>query len=466
MYSSNHWNPDETIAALASAPGPGQRGIIRLSGTETLQLLRDFAANSPAAPEFDTRRARRYPIEIPFGETGALFPVSVHLWPGERSYTGQPSAELHTLSAPPILDWLLTKIYSLGARPAQAGEFTLRSFLSGRLSLVQAEAVLGVIDARGSQQLDVALQQLAGGVSQRMRRMRDQLLEDLADLEAGLDFVEEDIEFIDRAEFADRLRNWRSEMALLCEAAERRMHASHEPRIVLAGLPNAGKSSLFNALTGESAIISDVEGTTTDYLVGRVRIAGQTVSIFDTAGWETGRNPIGKLAQTFRESGYEQADLILWCTPADWSAAQRGQDDIHFEQTSAGPIPTLRVRTKCDRLATGDIKLDPADSFACDVTANTENGLAALNAVLSHFLSENAGQSLEFLGSTAARCRDSLFRTRSHLEEACTLAETSLGDEFLAEELRGAIQELGVVLGHVYTDDLLDRVFSKFCIGK
>ncbi|WP_013628594.1 tRNA modification GTPase [Rubinisphaera brasiliensis] len=471
MYSASDWNPDETIAALASAPGPGQRGIVRISGEETVALLNSLLEDSPNAPEFDNRRAKRYPVEICLGERGGSFPMAVHVWPGQRSYTGQPSAELHLLGAPPILDWLLGRIYKLGARPAQPGEFTLRSFLSGRLSLVQAEAVLGVIDARGNAQLDVALQQLAGGVSQRMRRMRDQLLEDLADLEAGLDFVEEDIEFIDRAEFADRLQNWQSEVALLCEAADRRMHSAEEPRIVLAGLPNAGKSSLFNALTGETAIVSDIEGTTTDYLVGRTQLTGTNVAIFDTAGWETGSNPIGELAQVFRQSGYEQADLIVWCTPADWSKDQRQADDIHFDKLASGAVPTIRVCTKTDRakaVTTTEEHEDAARNgrFTCGATATQAGGLDALKAAIAEAVSENQGQSQELLGSTAARCRDSLFRTRSHLEEACHLAETSLGDEFLAEELRGAIQELGVILGHVYTDDLLDRVFSKFCIGK
>jgi len=467
MQTSKTNSPEETIAAIASAAGAAARGIIRLSGPEVLELLRSFLSAVKPPPEIDPVSARMIEVDYPLRHSEALLPMRILIWPTSRSYTGQPSAEIHTVGSPPLLEAVLERLYQLGARPAGPGEFTLRSFLSGRISLVQAEAVLGVIDASSETDLDQALTQLAGGISPRMRKMRDQLLNDLADLEAGLDFVEEDIEFIDRKEFCSRMQALFSELERLAVAAQERMINTVQRRVVLAGLPNAGKSTLFNLLTESNAIVSEIEGTTTDYLVKEVNWNGTEIAFHDTAGWEQNvTETIGQSAQYFREEEYKTAELILWCTSSDLSESETEQDASRFRQLLKQKLPVVRLMTKIDLAPKEELPEIPNAALLCrGISANSGKGLDDLRISLLNRLNTQMDHS-EILASTASRCKDSLLRAKTHLGVAIKLLQTSSGDELIAEELRGTLHELGLILGHVYTDDLLDRVFSNFCIGK
>ncbi|MCA9067602.1 MAG: hypothetical protein KDA84_01680, partial [Planctomycetaceae bacterium] len=185
---------DDTIAALASAPGAAARGILRISGPEVRSVLARVI--NPVLAENGSRLPKRFAGEMRLGGDGSALPVHVMFWPTNRSYTGQPLGEIHTIGSPPLLEQALSVLFQTGVRPARPGEFTLRAFLAGRLDLMQAEAVLGVIDAHDHQELETALQQLGGGISGRIAEVRSDLLDLLSDLEAGLDFVEEDIEFV------------------------------------------------------------------------------------------------------------------------------------------------------------------------------------------------------------------------------------------------------------------------------
>ncbi len=466
MQTTKANSPEDTIAALASAAGASARGVIRLSGPEVLKLLGSFLSSVNPSPEIDPVSARMFEVDYPIGNSGALLPMEILIWPTSRSYTGQPSAEIHTIGSPPLLEAILERLYQLGARPAQPGEFTLRSFLSGRISLVQAEAVLEVIDANSDRDLDQALTQLAGGISPRMRKMRDQLLNDLADLEAGLDFIEEDIEFIDRSEFRNRLQELHAELERLAVAAQQRMINTVQHRVVLAGLPNAGKSTLFNLLTEGNAIVSEIEGTTTDYLVGQVNWHGTEIVFHDTAGWEQDiTDAIEQFAQQFRKEEYENAELIIWCTPSNISKFEMRQDSLRFTELLNQGLPAVRLMTKTDLSPEGKYEIDVTQMLCGGISADSQEGFDEFRDSLLSRLNRDVINS-EILGSTASRCKDSLLRAKSHLEIALELLQSLSGDELIAEELRGTLHELGLVLGHVYTDDLLDRVFSRFCIGK
>ncbi|MEX0585143.1 MAG: tRNA uridine-5-carboxymethylaminomethyl(34) synthesis GTPase MnmE, partial [Pirellulales bacterium] len=188
----------DTVAALASAPGPGGRAVVRLSGEDALKIVRHIFRPAQPGESADSQVAHRCRGSVRLSGVAVPLPADAWIWPTPRSYTGQPSVELHCVSSPPLVEALLAELYAHGARPAQAGEFTLRAFLAGRIDLLQAEAVLGVIDAADDAQLSAALSQLAGGISGRIAVLHETLLIDLADLEAGLDFVDEDIEFVDR----------------------------------------------------------------------------------------------------------------------------------------------------------------------------------------------------------------------------------------------------------------------------
>lgn len=449
---------DDTIAAAASAPGGALRSVIRLTGPGSLAAVaRVFEPIDPAVWTAASRPWRHEgTLRLPV--CALPIPAAVLVWPTSRSYTGQPAAEVHLAGSPPLVEGVLGALYANGVRPARAGEFTLRAFLAGRIDLLQAEAVLGVIDATDDAMMRSALAQLAGGISGRIARLHEQLLLDLADLEAGLDFVEEDIEFIERTEFVRRLRDGAGELQRLLTQADDRMQSRPRLRVALAGLPNAGKSTLFNALASEDrAIVSPVPGTTRDYLSACLTWKGQEIELLDTAGWSAGDGELMESAHRFRNEVLNHADVILWCAAADASESERS-GCARLQAALATRALVLRVGTKSE-LGTAGGDLDAA------VSARTGAGLRELQSLVVGRL-EGEPQRREFIGSSAARCRESLRQALSSIEAALRLAIAGEGDELIAADLRTAIDHMGQIAGRVYTDDLLDRIFSRFCIGK
>lgn len=452
---------DDTIAALASPPGPAARGILRVSGSETRRVLDElFEPDEPRRWQ-SARRAARHPGHVRLDEAGPPVPAAVHLWPTRRSYTGQPMAEVHTIGSPPLLEAILGNLHARGARPARAGEFTLRAFLAGRIDLTQAEAVLGVIDADDHAELATALKQLAGGVSGRIGEVRGDLLNLLADLEAGLDFVEDDIEFIAPEQLCNRLSASRDGLNALLDQAAERMQSTGRRRVVLAGLPNAGKSTLFNALLQtDAALVSEVQGTTRDYLAAQLDWNGLALELIDTAGWESAAEEIMQQAQHLRGEQLDRADLIVWCTPADADRSLREADARLVADLHQQGRPVLAVQTRVDLAATSQ------DAMVFGVSAPNGRGLDELLNRIGDFLTDRTRGGRQLLGTTAARCRDSLENAIRALDEARRAAEAGLGEELVAIEVRDALDHLGRILGEVYTDDILDRIFSRFCIGK
>jgi tRNA modification GTPase len=446
-------DPQDTIAAIASPPGAGMRGMIRLSGADAFPIaLKGFI------DEETRERARRAEVRRGSRKVDGLrppLPVQMALWPAHRTYTGQDVAEIHTVGAAPLVNLLLADCLSRGARHAQPGEFTLRAFLSGRIDLTRAEAVLGVIDATNPAQLDAALKQLAGGLSGPILTLRDRLLDLVAHLEANLDFAEEpDVDPLGRAALVDELASSSSELTALASRLTRRDRSEGLPRVVLSGPPNAGKSRLFNALLGgEHAIVSPHAGTTRDYLTATCECAGMLVELVDTAGIETPRDNIENQAQSLRADQAARADLVLACISADTRDAALYAPAHH--------VPSLRVWTKCDVRPPG-----PDETPGAILTsATTGEGLDELRAAIARLLRRGETEG-DLAASTAARCRDSLHRAGVSLMDASETLRAGGGEELVSLDLRLAIDELGKVVGGVVTDDILDRIFRKFCIGK
>jgi len=456
------WNLDDVIVALGSPPGPAPRGLIRATGPTVRAFLDGHFQPDDLSSWQHSRLPRRHVGRLSLPSLRIPIPVAVHDWPTVRSYTGQPLVELHLSGSPPLLDAVLTAWCGQEARLARPGEFTLRAFLAGKLDLLQAEAVLGVIDAGSTDTLRLALDQLAGGISQALSATRHDLLNLLADVEAGLDFVEEHLEFVSRQVVQDRVRQARRWVEQLAQHATSRLQHGERPRVVLAGLPNAGKSTLFNALAGNAAaLVSAQAGTTRDFLEARIQCDGQEFDLIDTAGWEETTSAIGSDAQRQRAEQLSRAALMVWCCAADATPEEREIDAKCYE--SCASTSGLQVMTKVD--CCGQDR--PYGDSILRVSAQTGEGLDALRKAMAQRWRTTNTSVTAWLGTSAARCQESVQATLASLESAERAAsDPVIGDEIIAMELRTALDHLGRIVGAVYTDDLLDRIFSRFCIGK
>ncbi|MDA0806816.1 MAG: tRNA modification GTPase [Planctomycetota bacterium] len=454
---------DQTIAAVASAPGGAGRGIVRVSGGDAVALVHQLFEPGETDAEPASTISYRAAGTVTVSDFPQV-PADAWVWPTARSYTGQPMVELHLPGSPPLLERVLETLFEHGVRPARAGEFTLRAFLAGRMDLAQAEAVLGVIDADDHEELTTALNQLAGGLSGKLLQLRGDLLELLADLEAGLDFVEEDIEFVSRKEVMRRLQSGIDVIRQLEQQADGRMLADDRLRVVLAGLPNAGKSTLFNALSkSDDAIVSSVAGTTRDYLASKVSCGELTIELIDTAGLDRSESGIDGAAQKLGGIQVGEADLVLWCSAVDNSDEDRAADLDALADLKSRHDRVVAIKTR------GDLRTTASDRKELDapmVSAVSGEGLDELRELIAGLLSERSQGERQFVGSTAARSRDSLRRASESLLRAFDAADGSLGDELVAFETRTGIETLGEIVGTIYTDDLLDQIFSRFCIGK
>ncbi|KKK68804.1 hypothetical protein LCGC14_2940380, partial [marine sediment metagenome] len=298
-------------------------------------------------------------------------PCDVYLWPNARSYTGQPVVEIHTIGSPPLLQLVLRSLTAAGARLAGPGEFTLRAFLAGRIDLTQAEAVLGVIDAADPRELDVALGQLAGGLAEPLHRLRDALVDLLAELEAGLDFADEDLSFITPEQLDRQLGEATRQVAQLTQQVDSRGEAADRIRAVLVGRPNSGKSSLFNALVRDAgALVSSHPGTTRDYLTAELDLDGIKCQLIDTAGVEFDEQPMGgdnaqddvrRDAQAAAAEQNRRANIRILCLdssgpPDEWQQTE-SLDSPQREQLVVHTKVDLADRTDLwpDRLHTSSL---------------------------------------------------------------------------------------------------------------
>ena len=454
---------DSTIAAIASPPGGSLRGILRLSGPDCLEIVNRLvgwdkqAQLAPAHHSLPTCHLTTLPLPRNLGPV----PLTLYLWPTASSYTRQPSAELHLPGSPPILEAALEAACQAGARLAHPGEFTLCAFLAGRLDLTQAEAVLGVIDADNRRELDTALSQLAGGLARPLAALREHLLDLLAHLEAGLDFVDEDIQFISSVQLQRDLAAAAEQIQKLADQMQSRGEAGRLPRVVLLGLPNTGKSSLLNALAAdEAAIVSDMAGTTRDFLTRRVQLGDSECLLIDTAGLssEITANHVESESQRAAQEQVERANLTLLCLDSSQPLTAWEQKQID----DFSPANRIIVWTKTDLPPHENLPAIPA---AVRTSARTDYGLDHLLQAIAAALTTSPADS-GFVAGTADRCRESLHLAAASLHRAQALAASNAGDELVASLLRSALDDLGRILGAVYTSDLLDRIFSRFCIGK
>ncbi len=477
------FDTEATICAIATGHESGIRGAVRISGWSCLSIL-ERAQVIPEAIRSANRPIRvaiEWNLDAPLG----MIPADVWFWPSKRSYTGAPSAEIHTLGNPLLLNRIIEQLCQAGARIALPGEFTLRAFLAGRMDLTQCEAVLGVIEAQSQETLDIALRQLAGGISEPLMALRQSLIDLLADLEAGLDFVDEDIQFISREQVIDRLETASHSVEQLARQLDARQCSQHPPKVALLGLPNAGKSSLVNAIAQENAaIVNEQAGTTRDFVRVRCSLQHGEIDLIDTAGIESLQNAsrrlseIDRLAQVQTYVQRDEADLVLYCIDSRLDQATK-HSQLNHAISMASPLgdqPDLTapnvwvVWTKADAddVVHGCLptfaQLNPIATY---VTSSLDRRrLQSLLSGLDKWLLKRVHEIVAVAPMTATRCKESLRLASESLLAAYQAADQRAGDEIVASEMRIALEQLANVAGEVYTDDVLDSLFSRFCIGK
>lgn len=435
-------NLDDTIVALATAQGPGARAVVRLSGPDSFGIVQNIWVQAPSSPP---NSGHLFSGELRLPGLHAALPTDLYFWRKPRSYSGQDLTELHTWSAPPLVEHLVAQCLTLGARAAQPGEFTLRAFLAGKLDLTGAEAVLGVIEAGNRHELTFALAQLAGGLARPLKLLREDLLNLLADLEAGLDFADEDLSFVNEDDFLRRLAHALAILVTLQKQLEGRALGMKRFRAVLAGPPNAGKSRLFNALIDkDAALVSPIPGTTRDYLEQVLDLGDMAVCLVDTAGLGLAEADLDLAAQQKSQDQFEHADLVLWC-----------------QEKGDGPVPEvpserfLPLATKCDQeqRPTGWLATSAATGFGLD-------------QLRDEMVRRGQARRSRSLAPSLSRCRHHVATGLTCLRRAHALVLAGHPPELLALDLREALDHIGAMVGAVHTDDLLNRIFSRFCIGK
>jgi tRNA modification GTPase len=444
----------ETIAAIATPPGRGGVGIVRISGAKTGSIAESIIGVRPPPRQARFSRFR--------DQTGTTLDEGIALFfPAPHSFTGEDVLELQGHGGPVVMDLLLQRCLQLGARLAQPGEFSQRAFLNDKLDLVQAEAIADLIDAESVAAARLASRTLEGAFSRKIDQLVEQLIQLRLYVESAIDFPEEEIDFLGEKKVSADLQAIKEQTSILLQSAESGRLLRDGMTLVIAGRPNAGKSSLLNALAGyESAIVTEIPGTTRDILRERITIDGLPLHVVDTAGLRESNDPVELEGIRRARSQIEQADRILWVFDDQTDPAHLALD----RNSLPADIPLTLVRNKIDLSGTSPAVRE--NDAGVEVAIAAREGLG-MSLLIDH-LKACVGYQTPGEGEFMARRRhlDSLQSALEHLDRGEAMLAQHQAGELLAEDLRQAQQRLGEITGEFSADDLLGRIFSTFCIGK
>jgi tRNA modification GTPase len=443
---------NDTIAAIATPPGRGGIGVVRISGNN---LVSGFAPLFQAAPE-----ARHAILTNFIDAAGEVIDRGIVLFfPAPHSYTGEDVLELHGHGGPVVLGQLLRRCLDLGARPAEPGEFTKRAFLNDKIDLAQAEAVADLIDATTVQAARSALRSLRGEFSQAVQQLVTGLVELRALTEAALDFSDEEIDPGAESETQLRLDALRHQLDTVFSAARHGSLLRDGMQVVLAGAPNVGKSSLLNRLAGdELAIVTNVPGTTRDAVRETITIGGVPIHLVDTAGLREAVDPVEKIGVSRSLTSIENADLVLLVADSTEPATA----DLALLGTAAvTQAPVVRIMNKIDLSGETAGKTAAGGVVEVRLSAKTGDGIELLLEALLEATGAHVDEEAVFMARE--RHLRALGNASRHLEWAALEVGRS---ELFAEELRLAQLALSSITGEFTADDLLGEIFSRFCIGK
>jgi tRNA modification GTPase len=449
----------DTIAAQATAPGRGGVGIIRVSGPAASTIANAVIGEIPKP---------RYAHYGPFlDENGSELDEGIALYfPGPNSFTGEDVLELQGHGGPIVMDFLLQRVQALGCRLANPGEFSERAFLNDKLDLAQAEAIADLIDSSSQQAAKCALRSLQGEFSKRIHTLVEQLTNLRIYVEAAIDFPEEEIDFLADGIVLNRLEKVIALLSAVKSEAKQGSLIREGMNVVIAGRPNAGKSSLLNALAGkEAAIVTDIAGTTRDVLREHIHIDGMPLHIIDTAGLRDAPDEVERIGISRAWQEIQAADRILLMVDSTQTAADDPQQiwPEFVEQLEDTSKITI-IRNKAD-LTGEDIGMHSGDGTPLiNLSAKADLGVNVLREHLKTCMGYQATAEGGFLARR--RHLDAIDRAQELLDLGLAQLIHNNAGELLAEDLRQAQQALGEITGDVSSDELLGKIFSSFCIGK
>ena len=446
---------DDTIVAVATAPGEAALGIVRLSGPDAHRVLRELFDGA-----VEDRMACVGHVRDP--KDGSVVDEAVAVaMTAPRTYTREDTAEITCHGSPVALERIVALAIGAGARPANPGEFTLRAFLNGRIDLAQAESVLGVIEARSDAGLRHAVAGLRGRLSEPIREVRERLLHLQAYLTACIDFPEDEVESQIEIKPARIVEEAKERIAGLLDLADAGMVYRHGVTTAIVGRPNVGKSSLLNRLLGEErAIVTNVPGTTRDTVEEVARVKGIPFRLIDTAGMHGARGRVERLGIERSRAAAERADLLLAVVDA---SSLLTEEDLRIAGSANGK-PVVMVANKADLPAAAD--LADIGAPAVRFSALTGEGMADLHRAMAHAALGGKVVTPDDVLITNARHKDALERALTHTRAAGEALTEGAPEDFVTIDLAAALGALGEITGENVGEDLLDRIFSQFCIGK
>jgi len=439
----------DTIAAIATAPGQGGIGIVRISGKKVLSIAQTILHRSPEP---------RYAHYTNFNNADeeVIDQGLVLYFAKPNSFTGEDVLELQGHGGPVVLDRILKRVIELGARHARAGEFSERAYLNNKIDLAQAEAIADLIAAESEQSAKAAIHSLQGEFSHSINQLVEQITSLRVHVESALDFPEEEIDFLADKVIADKLSAIQQQLSQVKKSCKQGALLREGLRVVITGKPNAGKSSLLNQLAGlESAIVSDVPGTTRDVLREHIQIQGIPLHIIDTAGMRESTDAIEKEGVRRAQKEIEQADIILHLIDASTY-------DAPSYEIESGNRKQIVVYNKVDLT---ELAIHSEDS-AVWISAKTGEGIDELKALLLKTMGIDSASQQEGLFSARTRHVAAIIKAEKHLLLASDALHRQQAGEIMAEELRLTQNELSGITGAFSSDDLLGKIFSEFCIGK
>lgn len=441
----------DTIAAIATPPGNGGVGIIRISGDAVSKIAAGLSEKSlkPRLASF----TNFLDAEQRILDSGLLL-----YFPAPKSFTGEDVLEVQAHGGRVVLDMLLRRIIELGARLAQPGEFSQRAFLNDKIDLAQAEAIADLINSGTEQAARSAQHSMQGAFSKQINQLIAQLIELRVFIEAAIDFVDEEIDFLSQGSVADKIEGLQEQVATIKATAGQGRLLRDGMTVVLAGKPNAGKSSLLNALAGyDAAIVTDIAGTTRDVLRERIQIDGMPLHIIDTAGLHATENQVEQEGIRRAQQEIERADKVLLLLDS--------ADNSHETASEYLPkgVAVTRVFNKIDVSGRSPALVETGDRIDIYLSVKTGEGMDLLKQHLKQSVGFSHGDESVFIARR--RHIEALIRAERALHDAALQLSVS-APELVAEELRQAQQALSEITGEFTSDDLLGEIFSSFCIGK